>query len=61
MHRSPWFSQPDPRKPVYVPAKAERLVRRSPGEYFIVGKKPDGSPVEVRLSAGASFHTEGFF
>jgi hypothetical protein len=57
---SPWFFQPDPQKPFFVPAKAEKLVRRSPHEYFMVGKKPDGSPVEVRLTAG-SFHMEGLF
>jgi hypothetical protein len=59
-HHSPWFSQPDPEKPVFEPAKAERLVRRSPREYFMVGKKPDGSQVEVRLTSG-SFHMDRFF
>jgi hypothetical protein len=56
----PWFFQPDPQKPFFVPAKAEKLVRRAARQYFMVGKKPDGSPVEVRLTAG-SFHMEGFF
>lgn len=60
VHESPWFFQPDPQKPFFVPAKAERLVRRSSREYFMVGKKPDGSPVEIRLTAG-SFHMEGLF
>jgi hypothetical protein len=60
MHPSPWFFQPDPQQPFFVPAKGEKLVRRSPREYFMVGKKPDGSPVEVRLTAG-SFHMEGLF
>ena len=58
-HPSPWFFQPDPRKPFFVPAKAEKLVRRSLREYLMVGKKPDGSAVEIRLTAG-SFHMEGF-
>jgi hypothetical protein len=35
----------------------EKLVRRGPCAYFIVGKKRDGSPVEIRLSR-ASFHIE---
>jgi hypothetical protein len=60
VRESPWFFQPDAHKPVFVPAKAEKLIRRRPREYFMVGKKPDGSPVEVRLTAG-SFHMEGFF
>jgi hypothetical protein len=59
VHRSPFFFyQPDPRKPFFVPAKAEKLVRRSPREYFLVGRKPDGREVEVRLTAGA-FRMEG--
>jgi hypothetical protein len=60
VHPSPWFFQPDPQKRFFVPAKAEKLVRRNPREYFMVGKKPDGSPVEIRLTA-RSFHMEGFF
>jgi hypothetical protein len=52
--------QPDPQKPFFVAAKAEKLVRRGPREYFMFGKKPDGSPVEIRLTAG-SFHIEGLF
>lgn len=58
--RSPWFSQPDPEKPFFVAAKAEKLVRRSPREYFMVGRRPDGRQVEIRLTSG-SFHVEGFF
>ena len=40
----PWFVQP----------KFEKLVRRGPREYVIVGKQHDGEPIEVRLSP-ASF------
>jgi hypothetical protein len=58
VHPSPFFYQPDPRKPLFVPAKAEKFVRRSPREYFLVGRKPDGREVEVRLSAGA-FRMDG--
>jgi hypothetical protein len=60
VHASPWFFQPDPQRPFFVPAKAERLVRRGSRNYFMVGKKRDGSAVEVRLTAG-SFHMEGLF
>jgi hypothetical protein len=49
---------PHPEKPIFVQPKSEKLVRRGPRKYFIVGKKPDGSPVEIRLTAG-SFHMEG--
>jgi hypothetical protein len=41
-----------------VPPKVDKLVRRGPRAYFIVGNKPDGSPVEIRLTA-VSFHMEG--
>jgi hypothetical protein len=58
VHPSPFFYQPDPRTPFFVPAKAEKLVRRSPREYFLVGRKPDGREVEVRLTAG-EFRIEG--
>jgi hypothetical protein len=58
VHPSPFFYQPDPQKPFFVPAKAEKLVRRSPREYFLVGRKPDGREVEVRLTA-AVFRLEG--
>jgi hypothetical protein len=60
VHASPWFFQPVRQIPFFVPAKAEKLVRRGPRHYFMVGKKPDGSSVEVRLTAG-SFHMEGLF
>lgn len=60
VHASPWFFQPDREKPFFVPAKAEKLVRRGSRDYFMVGKKPDGSAVEVRLTTGSS-HMEGSF
>jgi hypothetical protein len=60
VHPSPWFFQPDPQKPFFVAVKGEKLVRRGPREYFMLGKKPDGSPVEIRLTAG-SFHMEDLF
>ncbi len=47
----PFFYQPDPTKPFFVPARPEKLVRRGPREYFIVGRKPDGSEVEARLTS----------
>ncbi len=50
-HRGPFFFQPDPEKPLFVPAKAEKLVRRGPCEYFMIGRKPDGREVEVRLTS----------
>jgi hypothetical protein len=49
---------PHPEKPIFVQPKVEKLVRRGPRDYFIIGKKPDGSPVEIRLSA-VSFQMEG--
>jgi hypothetical protein len=58
VHPSPFFYQPDPRKAFFVPAKPEKLVRRGPRHYFMVGKKPDGREVEVRLTAGR-LHMEG--
>ena len=58
MHPGPFFVQPDPEKPFFVPAKAEKLVRRGPCEYFLVGKKPDGREVEVRLTS-VRFRIEG--
>jgi hypothetical protein len=61
VHASPWFFQPDGEKLYFVPARAEKLVRRGPRDYFMVGKRPDGSAAEVRLSGGVSFHMEGFF
>jgi len=61
VHPGPFFFQPDPRTRLFAPAKAERLIRRGPRRYFMVGRKPDGGSVEVRLAGGASFHMEGFF
>lgn len=55
---SPFFYQPDPQKAFFVPAKAEKLVRRGARQYFMVGRMPDGREVEVRLSAGG-FHMPG--
>jgi hypothetical protein len=60
LRRNPWFFQPDPEKPVFAAARAEKLVRRGAREYFMVGRRPDGREVEVRLTSG-SFHMEGFF
>jgi hypothetical protein len=48
---SEWYSQPDPGKPFFVPAKAKRLIRRGPRKYFMVGTRPDGRQVEIRLTA----------
>jgi hypothetical protein len=58
MHPGPFFYQPDPQKPFFVQSKAERLVRRGPGEYFLAGKTPDGVEVEARLTS-ATFKMEG--
>jgi hypothetical protein len=51
MRRSEWYWQPDPRKQFFVCAKPTKLVRRG-REYFMLGKKPDGAEVEIRLAAG---------
>ena len=45
----PFFCQPDPSEPYFVQPKPEKLVRRGPREYYIVGRKLDGSRVEARL------------
>ena len=50
-HPGPFFYQPDPEKPFFVPAKAEKLVSRGPREYFLVGRTPDGNEVEARLTS----------
>ena len=54
----PFFYQPDPDKRFFVAATAEKLVRRGPRKYFMVGRKPDGGEVEVRLGA-VTFEMEG--
>jgi hypothetical protein len=54
----PFRFQPDPERPFFVQPKAEKLVRRGPREYYIVGRRPDGSAIETRLSA-VSFRMEG--
>ena len=51
--RSPWVSQPDPEKLQFVSAKPKKLTRRGPQHYFMSGKMPDGTEVEIRLVAGA--------
>jgi hypothetical protein len=56
----PFYYRPDPKKPIWTHAKPEKLVRRGPRHYLVVGTKPDGARVEARLAAG-SFHMEGFF
>jgi hypothetical protein len=60
LRRSPWYYQPDPRSSRFVCARAIKLVRRSPREYFMVGERSDGRRVEVRLTSG-TFHMEGLF
>jgi hypothetical protein len=45
---------PHPEKPIFVQPKVEKLVRRGPRDYVIIGKKSDRSPVEIRLSAVSS-------
>jgi hypothetical protein len=56
--RGPWFWQPDPQRPFFLPAKATKLIRRGPRQIFMVGKRPDESEVEVRLTPGF-FRMEG--
>ena len=49
----PFNYQPYPEKPGYhAQAKAEKLVRRGPREFYIIARKPDGSRTEVRLLPG---------
>ena len=47
----PFFYQPDRDKLLFVQAKPEKLVRRGPRAFFLVGSKPDGERVEVRLTS----------
>jgi hypothetical protein len=54
----PFRVQPDPDMQFFVQPKAEKLVRRGPGEYFIVWRKPDGRLAESRLGP-APFKTGG--
>jgi hypothetical protein len=49
MLQSPWYYWPDPDKVEIKGAKAERIVGREPGQYFMVGRKPDGTVAEFRL------------
>ena len=46
---SPFLYQPDPDKPSWIQAKGNRLERRAPGEYFIVGRTHDGRTAEARV------------
>jgi len=45
----PFSYQPDPDKQYQVQAKPEKLVRRGPGAYYLMARKPDGSRMEWRL------------
>ena len=46
------------RKRFWAQPKAEKLIRRGPHHYVIVGKTPEGRPVEIRLSP-VKFTMEG--
>jgi hypothetical protein len=50
MRSEPFFVEPDPERPFFVQPKGEKLVRRRPCEYFIIGRTPDGRPIEIRLT-----------
>ncbi len=43
----PFFYRPDPERPSYAAAKATKLVRRAPCEFYLVGRKLDGETVRV--------------
>jgi hypothetical protein len=58
--KGPFYYRPDPNRAYWCHAKPEKLVRRGPRHYVMVGSKPDGTRVETRLTAG-SVHMEGFF
>jgi hypothetical protein len=45
----PLFYQPDPDVPRWIVGKPERLDRRGPCEYVIVGRTHDGRPAEARI------------
>jgi hypothetical protein len=51
MRPEPFWVQPDPDKPFFAQPKVERLIRRGPRDYFILGRKPDGRLIETRLGA----------
>jgi hypothetical protein len=55
----PFLYQPDPETEYYVQAKGERLERRGPGEFFIVGKTHDGRDAESRLGGSVTFEMRG--
>ena len=50
--------QLNPERPYFVQRKPEKLIRRGPCDYRIVGKNPDGTRAEPRLSA-VTFRIEG--
>jgi hypothetical protein len=54
----PIFYQPDPEVPRWIMGKLERLERRGPCEYVIVGRTDDGRPAEGRI-APMSFQMRG--
>jgi hypothetical protein len=56
---SPFFYRPDPAREYWVQAKATKLERRGQCHYVIVGEKPDGEPVEARISPTAVFKMRG--
>jgi hypothetical protein len=47
----PLFYQPDPERSNWIMGKCERLERRGPNHFVIVGKTLDGQPAEARLSS----------
>jgi hypothetical protein len=47
----PLFYQPDPSKPSWIAGKCERLERRGPGHFVIVGKTLDDRRAEARLAS----------
>jgi hypothetical protein len=55
----PFFRQPDPSKPWWIVGKCERLERRGPHEFVIVGKTFDGRAAEARI-VPLTFEMRGF-
>jgi hypothetical protein len=55
----PFLYQPDPAREYYVQAKGERLERRGPRRFFIVGKTHDGRAAESQLAGGVTFEMRG--